>query len=246
MSMRYVAPVVAEVNPNLYSAALRAGLTPGENNQIEQMSWAIKKNRELSRMRPEVARREYDSLDPDVQETLKFFYGNAEYMQAPPDFSDRAVGALKFTGKVLASPLISLFKVAGAYNRVLNTPYLVGRQITQGESIFDVKVWSDAWDGKDVYDNGALAEAIDNFGKEKVFVARQLLQGRRPGEILEAYGDLTPGIVNAMTEAFNDPDSFKQVMDATKYAQVSPGRDFARKNLFFMDTKPPKKWWSCW
>lgn len=240
MSMRYVAPVVAEVNPNLYSAALRAGLTPGENNQIEQMSWAIKKNRELSRMRPEVARREYDSLDPDVQETLKFFYGNAEYMQAPPDFSDRAVGALKFTGKVLASPLISLFKVAGAYNRVLNTPYLVGRQITQGESIFDVKVWSDAWDGKDVYDNGALAEAIDNFGKEKVFVARQLLQGRRPGEILEAYGDLTPGIVNAMTEAFNDPDSFKQVMDATKYAQVSPGRDFARKNLFFMDTKPPK------
>lgn len=236
MSMRYVAPVVAEVNPNLYSAALRAGLTPGENNQIEQMSWAIKKNRELNRMRPEVARREYDSLDPDVQETLKFFYSNAEYIKEPPDFSDRAVGALKFTGKVLASPLISLFKVAGAYNRVLNTPYLVSRQITQGESIFDAKVWSDAWDGKDIYDNGALAEAIDVFGKEKVFVARQLLQGRRPGEILEAYGDLTPAIVNAMTEAFNNPDSFKQVMDATKYAQVSPGRDIAR----FMDTKPPR------
>lgn len=236
MSMRYVAPVVAEVNPNLYSAALRAGLTPGENNQIEQMSWAIKKNRELSRMTTEAARREYESLDPDVQETLKFFYSNADYMKEPPTFSDRAVGALKFGGKVLASPLISLFKVAGAYNRIINTPYLVGRQIAQGESIFDAKVWSDSWDGKDIYDNGALTEAIDNFGKEKVFVARQLLQGRRPGEILEAYGDLTPGIVNAMTEAFNDPDSFKQVMDATKYAQVSPGRDIAR----FLDTKPPK------
>ena len=236
MSMRYIAPVVAEANPNLYAAAQRANLSPAERNQIEQMSWAIKKNRELSRMRPEVARREYDSLDPDVQETLKFFYSNAEYMKEPPDFSDRAVGTLKFVGKTLASPLIGLFKVAGAYNRILNTPYLVYRQITQGESIFDAKVWSDSWDGKDIYDNGALAEAIDNFGKEKVFVARQLLQGRRPGEILEAYGDLTPGIVNAMTEAFNDPDSFKQVMDATKYAQVSPGRDIAR----IMDTKPPK------
>lgn len=236
MSMRYVAPVVAEANPNLYSAALRAGLTPGENNQIEQMSWAIKKNRELNRMAPEAARREYDSLDPDIQETLKFFYSNAEYMKEPPDFSDRAVGALKFARNVLASPLIGLFKVAGAYNRILNTPYLVKRQITQGESIFDAKVWSDAWDGKDIYDNGALSEAIDNFGKEKVFVARQLLQGRRPGEILEAYGNLTPAIVTAMTEAFNDPDSFKQVMDATKYAQVSPGRDFVR----IFDTKPPK------
>lgn len=236
MSMRYVAPVVAEANPNLYSAALRAGLTPGENNQIEQMSWAIKKNRELNRMSSEAARREYESLDPDIQETLKFFYGNAEYVQQPPDFSDRALGALKFVGKTLASPLISLFKVAGAYNRVINTPYLVGRQITQGENIFDLKVWSDSWNGKDIYDNGALAEAINNFGKEKVFVARQLLQGRRPGEILEAYGDLTPAIVNAMTEAFNDPDGFRQVMDATKYAQVSPGRDVAR----ILDTKPPK------
>jgi hypothetical protein len=234
--MRYISPVVAEANPNLYSAAQRANLSPSERNQIEQMSWAIKKNRELNRMRPEAARQEYDSLDPDVKETLKFFYSNAEYMTEPPTFSDKAVGALKFTGKALASPLISLFKVAGAYNRVINAPYLVTRQIAQGESIFDAKVWSDAWDGKDIYDNGALAEAIDSFGKEKVFVARQLLQGRRPGEILEAYGDLTPGIVNAMTEAFNDPDSFKQVMDATKYAQVSPGRDIAR----ILDNKPPK------
>ena len=235
--MRYVASVVGQVNPGLYSAALRADLTPGENNQIEQMSWAMKKHRQLNRLPVEEGRKQYSNLDPDVQETLKFFYGNAEYATQPPDFSDRAVGALKFAGKVLASPLISIFKVAGVYNRVLNTPYLLSRQIAQGESIFDAKVWSDAWDGKDIYDNGALAETINNFGKEKVFVARQLLQGRRPGEILEAYGSLTPGIVQAVTEAFNDPDSFQEVMDGTKYAQVSPGRDFARS---FLDTKPPK------
>ena len=177
MSMRYIAPVVAEANPNLYSAAQRANLSPAERNQIEQMSWAIKKNRELSRMRPEVARREYDSLDPDVQETLKFFYSNAEYMKEPPDFSDRAVGTLKFVGKYLSplSPLIGLFKVAGAYNRILNTPYLVGRQIAQGESIFDAKVWSDAWDGKDMYDNGALAQVIDNFWQRKSFCCSSVI-----------------------------------------------------------------------
>jgi len=234
--MRYVPSVIAEVSPNLYSAASRANLNPTEMNQVEQMSWAIKKHREFGRMTTENARLSYDKLDADAQESLKFFFGDAEYMKEPPAFSDRLVGAVKFAGKALASPLIGLFRVAGSYNKVINSPYLVYRQITQGESIFDAKVWSDAWDGNDIYDNGALNEAVRIFGKEKVFVAKQLLQGRKPGEILEAYGQLTEGITNAVMEAFNEPETFNQVLDATKYAQVSPGRDIVR----FLANRPPK------
>jgi hypothetical protein len=167
---------------------------------------------------------------------LKSFFGDADYMQQPPDFGDRALGALKFTGKLLASPLIGLFKVAGAYNRVINQPYKVARQVAQGESIFDWKVWDDAWDGRDLYDNQAIAEAENTFGKAKIYVAKGLLEGKKPGEILEAYGDLTPEITAAVEEAFNNPDAFKQVMDAAKYAQFSPGRDIAR----IFDRKPPK------
>jgi hypothetical protein len=234
--MRVLKPVVAEVSPNLYSAAMRANLNPSEQSQIEQMSWAVKKNKELSRMDNDAARKAYEALDPNAQEGLKVFYGTADYMQTPPDFSDRLMGALKFTGKALASPLIGLFKVAGAYNRVINTPYLLARQVAQGESIFDTKVWDDAWDGKNVYDNGGLAQAIDRFGKSDVFIAQGLLAGKKPGEILDSYGTLTPEITASMEKAFNNPEAFKQVMDATKYAQVSPGRDIAR----MLDTKPPK------
>ena len=234
--MRVLKPIVAEVSPNLYSAAMRANLNPTEQNQIEQMSWAVKKNKELSRMDTDAARKAYEALDPNAQEGLKVFFGTAEYMQAPPDFSDRLMGALKFTGKVVASPLLGLFKVAGAYNRAINTPYLVARQVAQGESIFDAKVWDDAWEGKNVYDNGALAQAVDRFGKSDVFIAQGLLAGKKPGEILDSYGKLTPEITTSMEKAFNNPEAFKQVMDATKYAQVSPGRDIAR----MLDTKPPK------
>ena len=234
--MRVLKPIVAEVSPNLYSAAMRANLNPTEQSQIEQMTWAVKKNKELTRMNDDDARIAFDNLDPNAQEGLKVFFGNADYMQTAPDFSDRLMGALKFTGKAIASPLIGLFKVAGAYNRVINTPYLVGRQIVQGESIFDTKVWDDAWDGKNVYDNGALSQAIDRFGKSDIFIAQGLLAGKKPGEILDSYGTLTPEITASMEKAFNDPDAFKQVMDAAKYAQVSPGRDFAR----MLDTKPPK------
>ena len=234
--MRVLKPIVAESLPNLYSAASRANLVPEEQNQIEQMSWTVKKNKELTRMGKEAARSEYERLSPNVQEGLKYFFGDADYMKEPPDFSDRLVGALKTVGKVAASPLIGLFKVAGAYNRAINTPYLVYKQAQQGESIFDVQVWKDGWDGHDLYDNAALKEAVDRFGKEKIYVAQGLLEGRKPGEILEEYGKMTPEIGKAMEEAFNDPDSFKQVLDATKYAQFSPGRDIVR----FFDTKPPK------
>jgi hypothetical protein len=66
--MRVLKPIVAEVSPNLYTAAQRANMTPAEQNNIEQMSWAVKKNRELNRMGTEDARDEYNRLDPDVQE----------------------------------------------------------------------------------------------------------------------------------------------------------------------------------
>ena len=234
--MRVLKPIVAEASPTLYQAATRANLTAKEQNQVEQMSWAVKKNRELTQMSSNDARREFEALDPNAKEGLKSFFGEAEYMQQPPDFGDRALGALKFTGKLLASPLIGLFKVAGAYNRVINEPYKVARQVVQGESIFDYRVWRDAWDGKDLYDNKAIAEAENVFGKAKVYVAKGLLEGKKPGEILESYGDLTPEITAAVEEAFNNPDAFKQVMDAAKYAQFSPGRDIAR----IFDTKPPK------
>ena len=234
--MRVLKPIVAEASPTLYQAATRANLSPREQTQVEQMSWAVKKNKELTQMSSNDARREFELLDPNAQEGLKSFFGDADYMQQPPDFGDRALGALKFTGKLLASPLIGLFKVAGAYNRVINQPYKVARQVAQGESNFDWKVWDDAWDGRDLYDNQAIAEAENTFGKAKIYVAKGLLEGKKPGEILEAYGDLTPEITAAVEEAFNNPDAFKQVMDAAKYAQFSPGRDIAR----IFDRKPPK------
>jgi len=234
--MRVLKPIVAEVSPNLYTAAQRANMTPAEQNNIEQMSWAVKKNRELNRMGTQDARDEFNRLDPDAQEGLKFFFSNQEYMQAPPDFGDRAIGALKFGAKLLASPLIGVFKVAGAYGKAINTPYLVARQVAQGESIFDTKVWSDAWDGTDVYDSGSLATATNVYGKANVYVAKGLLAGKKPGEILEEYGTLSPEITKAVEEAFNNPDQFRNVLDATKMAQVSPGRDIIR----WFETKPPK------
>jgi hypothetical protein len=221
--------IVAKTNPNLYAAAKAANLPQDQVSQLEQFSWTVDKNKKLNQLSTDAARKEYNELDPEIQNKLKYLYPKADYMQAPPDASDYAFGALKTAAKIVASPLIGIFKAAGAYNRVINTPYLVARQASQGEGLFSMQTWTDAWDGRRIFDHGALAETINTFGDERVEVAKGFLAGKTPGEIIAASGGtVNQKLLDALEESLNNPDEFKQVMDGVKYAQVSPGRDIAR------------------
>jgi len=234
--MQYINPVVASVSPNLYSAAKQANLNSTQTTQIEQMSYTIKKHRDLSKLDNKIARSQFDKLDPNAQEQLKFMFKNADYLKEEPTGADRVKGLFTGALKIAASPLIGLFKVAGQYNKIINQPYKVARLAAQGQDLFSVKTWYQAWDGNNVYDDGALKEATDYFGQYDVQVAKGLLAGRTPGEIVQDYGKVDNNILESIKKAYNDPDAFKQVLDGVKYAQVSPGRDLAR----MLDTKPPR------
>ena len=226
--------VVAKTSPNLYAAAQQGNLNSEQKTQVEQFSWTIQKNKTLMTLPTEDARKEFFKLEADAQEKIKFLYPDATYAQEANTFSDNAVAALKATGKIAASPLIGLFKGLTIWTRILNTPYLMARQAAQGEGMFNQQTFTDAWDGRRVYDNGALDETVKFFGQERVNVAKGLIAGLKPGEIVAAGGELTQAMLDALTEAYNEPEKFKQVMDGVKYAQVSPGRDILR----MFDTKP--------
>ena len=225
---RYVHPVVASVSPNLYAAAKSANLSPTEATQVEQMSYTIQEHRKLSALDESAARKRYDSLDPKIQSQLKFMYKAAPYMEPPADVADKVKGFLGGALKIAASPLIGLFKVAGAYNRIINQPYLVARQVAEGKELFSTKTWTDAWDGRNLYDNEALQKNVDYYGKYDVEVAKGLLQGKTPGEIVEAFGKPDPQLLESIKKASNEPEKFQQVLDDVKFAQISPGRDLAR------------------
>lgn len=233
--MAYLKPVVAEASPNLYSAAKSANLAPGEISQINEMSGAIKKHRELMKLDTDVARRYFDQLEPKAQEQLKFLFKDAEYAKPNSTAADYAKGVLLAPLKVAASPLIGLFKLGGQYNRLINAPYKVIRQVAQGEDLFSGNVWSDAWNGTNMYDEGALADATKFFGEPDVIVAKGLLAGKTPGEIIESYGKADAKILASLSKAYDKPEEFKNVLDGVKYTQISPGRDIAR----MMDSKPP-------
>ena len=234
--MRYLKPVVAEVSPNLYSAAKSANLEPAQINQVEQMSYAIKRHRQLTKLDNEAARKEFDRLGGKAQEQLKFLFKDADYLQPLPTAADRVQGVLGGALKIAASPLIGLFKLGGQYNRLINTPYKVARQVAQGEDLFSGKTWTDAWNGTDMYDVGALDRAKKYFGDTDVFVAQGLLDGKTPGEILESYGKVDEKVLASIQKAYDDSTNFKQVLDNVKFAQISPGRDVVR----MLGSKPPK------
>ena len=220
--------IVAKTSPNLYAAAKQANLSQTQVNQIEQFSWTVDKNKQLLRKPVDTARKEFFGLDKEVQEMLRFLYPDADYAKEAPDTGDKILGFVKGAAKLAASPLIGIYKAAGAYGRAINTPYLMARQASQGEEFFSKEVFTDAWDGKKVFDEGALANAVRDFGKDNVEIAKGLLMGKKPGEIIESQGAITQEFLNSFSKAFNNDDEFKQVMDAVKYAQVSPGRDLAR------------------
>ena len=119
-----------------------------------------------------------DFFNQDVG--LKILFPESDYQLAEPGAANYVTGAIKTGFNVLKSPLVLLFKAAGVFNRVINTPYLLARQASQGEGLFTKESFSDAWDGRRVYDEGALTSAQDYFGVEKVEIAKGLIAGKKP------------------------------------------------------------------
>lgn len=226
--MPYLNPIVAKTSPNLYSAAKTAGLSSAESAQVEQMSYTIDQHRQLTKLDPEKARTVYDSLDPNIQKQLQFMFKNADYLQPPKTASDAVTGVFKTIGKAIASPLIGLFKVAGEYNKIINEPYKVFREVQQGADLFSTRTWRDAWDGKNMYDHKALKEATDYYGKFDILVAQGLIEGKTPGEIVQDYGKVDQGMLDAIKKAYDEPEKFKPILENVKMAQISPGRDLVR------------------
>ena len=219
---------IADVSPNIYAAAKQSNLGETQLTQLDQFARTVKLNKKLLRQPTEFARQDFNKLDPQVKEMLQFLYPDAQYAQPEDGAKEKLLGLAKGALKIAATPLLSILEAAGTYGKVINVPYKIARQVGQGESLFSVNVLTDAWSGDKVFDEGALDLAIKDFGMQDVQIAKGLLMGMKPGEIVEAQGEITQEFLDSFSRAFNEDVSFKQVLDAVKYAQVNPGNDIAR------------------
>lgn len=236
--MAQLDPRVAQTSPSLYAAAYYSNLNDAQVKQVNQISNTVGLNRELMNMKPKDATTRYSRLDPHIQEQLKSMYGeDTSYMPKQAAFvAPTSLGAVghdlgtlaKGALNIATGPIRVAFKAAGVYNRLINTPYLVYRQVQQGADPMNIDVWRSAYDGTNVFDNKSLAALHDKYGDTDTFVAMQALQGRKPGQILDAYGQVNSEIIGSLTKMLNEPDKFEQMINDFKGAQVSYGRDVSR------------------
>jgi hypothetical protein len=243
---RIVKPVVAELSPNIYTAAKSANLSPEEQTIVEQFSFTVKNAKRLRAMDGKAAKQEFQNLTEDAQASIRAMYPNAEFAKDDPSVAQRLLGLGVSAVKLAGSPIIATFKTAIEYGKTINTGYSAVREIQQGASPtegieplnalklknpFANTVWSQSYNGRELYDKGAVNRLETKHGKEKVFVAKGLLAGKTPGEIVEEYGKPDKNIADAIMTAFDEPDEFNIILGDVRYAQTSPGRDITRYAL---------------
>ena len=226
--MARINPVVGEVNPSVYNAAKNANLSPQQQLAVEQLAYTVKEAKKLRALKADDAKRQFQALTEEAQANIKALYPTAKFVQEDPTLLQRGIGAVTFGLKGLFSPIITTYQAAIQYGKALNTGYVAGRQIQQGANPFAKQTWDDAYNGRDAWDKGAVAAVESRYGKENVLVAKGLLSGKTPGEIIEAYGKPDPKILQAITNAFDNEKQFAQIIFDTKAAAISPGRDLYR------------------
>ena len=221
-------PVVGEVSPNLYKAAVSANL-PGEQRRlVEQMSHTYKVAQRLIKMSEKEGRKEFLELTPDVQSNINYLFAKEKRFQPEQGLVGKAVQAV---GKGLTvglgtifSPLIAGLKAADTYGKVLNTPYKVFKQTTQGQP-FSKNLLGDAYNGKNSWDWDRVSEFEKTRGKALTALARGLAEGRTPGESIGLYGGVDEDMTNALKYMGDSPKKMQKYIDELKqYAQISPGR----------------------
>jgi hypothetical protein len=225
---RILNPVVAELSPNVYTAAKNAGLSEQQQVFMEQFAFATKNAKRLRAMDAKAAKKEFRALSEEAQQTIRGLYPAAEFIKDDPTIADRLLSVGGVVLKGVASPVIATYNTVAEYGKAINTPYSAFRQIQQGSNPFSKTTWTNAYNGRELYDKGALSRLEEKHGKEYVFVAKGLLAGKKPGEIIEEYGTIDNKISSAIMSAFDEPDKFKVILGEVKYAQTSPGRDLTR------------------
>jgi len=226
--MARINSVVGETNPSIYAAANNANLSFEQRVAVEQLAYTVKEAKKLRALKADDAKRQFQALTEEAQTNIKALYPNAKFTKEDPSLLQRGLGAVTYGLKGLFSPVITTYQAAAAYGKALNTGYVGVRQIQQGSNPFSKQTWDDAYNGRDAWDKGAVAAVEARYGKENVLVAKGLLSGKTPGEIIEAYGKPDPKILSAITNAFDNEKQFAQIIFDTKAAGISPGRDLYR------------------
>ena len=242
-------PVIGELSPNIYKAAIEAGLPLSQQKQISQLAYARKEAKRLLQLSEESGRKEFLEFDPVVQDNIRYLFSKEERFSpelTPLGKGIEAAGqALGNTAKIYFSPLIAGFTAADKYYKSINTPYPVEQQAEQGKgSRFSKKLISDAFDGKNSWRWDKVSEYETKHGRALITLIRGTIEGRTTGESIDLYGTVDEGLLKAIQFMGDEPEQFNELLKEVKvFTQVSPGRDKVG-SMLKADPDVDKNYWA--
>jgi hypothetical protein len=227
-------PAVAEVSPNFYNAALQSQLSTSEQQLVNQGALAWKTANSLMKLSGEKARERFLELRPDVQSTISYMYPDRpEFKPAQSRNQELFQKASQIAGRVItfgASPIIGAFQAAETYGRFINLPYQLEQKREQGVNIFNYRVLSDTYSGRDNWREEQVQKYNKQYGVAMTTLARGIAEGRTPGESIDLYGKFDKDMYAAIQFMNDNPKRFNSLIDNLKIdAQVSWGRDIVNK-----------------
>ena len=254
-------PTLASADPLMYAASGAGSWSQEEavvvTNLLSYLSLDndLVKNKDIGK-----ARKQYGSLDKDTKQFLKFLNPEADYQQVPKNiFRKIAEASVSGVAEPFRSTLDALEKygkgVKSVYKLGVNAEETINTIITQGVPTVDKKTgqplstaegfkkaltnksWSDIYEGKNSWRESSLQELEGKYGYAASYLARKLIDGVKPADILREYGEIDAPLTKAFQDFASQNDSWKKLYAEHKGQQINPGNDITN---FLNKTLPPK------
>jgi hypothetical protein len=219
--------------PELAVASYRANLPEKDLQQINTWSKLYDKHRELLKMENKDANEEFLQLDEGIQEALKSTFDNPDYLNKPSNWTILgAIGSL--AKKTIQSPFSGAMKALQGYSQALTGT--VGGTLTYAKQTGQytpsmLNFWSDDWDGKRIWNVEYTKKLEETYGPGMSALAKGLVTGWTPGRVIEEAGGVTPELERALSFMQENPQDFADILGDYRRAQVSPGREVARRQM---------------
>ena len=229
------------MSDNLKAAAYAAGLSPDEQQKIDEFNKALTVHRQLSNLPADVANQKYKQLPANQQASLVKNFGNEDPTVQPKrgffgtawHYTGGALGnAIGYAGSHI---IAGLGNVSDVMTRGYRTVAIAADQgLDLGEA------WTVANDkGDKVFSPDRIVDAKAKFGQGAVDVAMRIAAKEDPEKILASVSPELQKYVmladprNTKIPGINDGDveaaraNFQDTLDAVNAAKYSPGRQVA-------------------
>ena len=252
-------PAVAAISPNLYEAAKKSGLTNVSASQLNQMARQYEKGKALVLLGDTKGRQEFLSLDPVLQENIRFFFPDREMFSKEKSYLRQVLEATR-TGilapiKFFGTPITKSLDALLAWEKTTKTPYSGSRAAGEAAEAqkqnlpvtkradFSKGVLRDIYDGKNLWQWEKINGFEQQYGVGLVTLARGIAEGRNVEGSIELYGTADEEIMDAIAFMYDEPEKFEEIKEAIKVdAQISPGRDLV-SDIMFQGTKVDGNFW---